>query len=217
MANNTNFTKFGRGSPNARLASHENRIGSVVDRGVLYQGGPLQQSYRFLLKIRGIDVAFITNVSRPSYTIATEDARLLNWTFSYPTGITWEAVTFSVKEVFEGYNLQTILGLFYKKLTDYAWNTPDFNPASISTGQAVGIGKGKDLSKLALKESLGPITIESLDSEGNWVEKWELHGAFITSVKPSQLNYEQESLTTIDITVKYDYATLEVANSSQNY
>jgi hypothetical protein len=212
----SNFSKFGR--PNGP-SSQERKLGyeGVTPKALIYQGGALQQSFRFLLNISGVDVAFITNVSRPSYTIATEEARLLNWSFSYPTTITWEPISFSVKEVFEGYNLQTILGMFYKKLTDYSWNTPSFEEASVGVGDSVGLGYGKDLSKLSLKESLGPINIQSLDSEGNWVEKWTLHGAFITSVKPSQLTYEQDSLTSIDVTVKYDYATLEVANSSQNY
>ena len=212
----SNFSKFGR--PNGP-SSHEKNLSKdvIAPRALIYQGGAMQQSYRFVLNLRGVDVAFISNVSRPSYTVATEDAKLLNWTFSYPTGITWEPVSFSIKEIFEGYNLQTILGFFYKKLTDYAWNTPDFNQASLDVGAAVGLGFSKDLSKASLKESLGDISIESLDSEGNWVEKWTLRGAFITSVKPSQLSYEQDSLTTLEITVKSDYATLEVANDSKNY
>jgi len=196
-----------------RLApSHENKLPdnkSVVPRGILNGGGSLQSSYRFYLNISGIDVAYITNVSRPSYTIATEDSKLLNWTFSYPTSITWEPITFSVREVFEGYNFQTVLGMFYKKLTDYAYNTPDFkNPFGFIDN---------DLAKKSLVESLGPISIVSINEEGDKIETWTLHGAFITSVKPSQLTYEQEGLTNIDVTVKYDYATLEVANSSQIY
>jgi len=211
------FSKFG--IQQNGLKSHENKLGieGVTSRSLVYQGGALQQSHRFILRIRGIDVAFITNVSRPSYTVATEDAKLLNWSFSYPTTITWDPISFSVKEVFEGYNLQTILGLFYKKLTDYSWNTPDFNAASVGVGQTVGLGYSKDLSKSSLQESLGPIIIESLDVDGNWVERWTLNGAFITSVKPSQLSYDQDSLTSVDVTVKYNYATLEVANSAQQY
>lgn len=211
--NNTNFTKFGYGI----RGSHEKEELKVAQRALVYQGGPLQQSYRFLLNIRGVDAAFITNVSRPSYTINTEEAKLLNWSFSYPIGITWDAVTFSIKEVFEGYNLQTILGLFYKKLTDYSWNTPDFNEAKMEVGRRAGLGNARDLSKLSLKTSLGPITIQSLNSDGEWVEEWTLHGAYITSLKPSQLNYDQDSLTAIDVTVKYDYATLKVKDSSENY
>ena len=164
-----------------------------------------------------MDVAFITEVGRPSYTIATEDAKILNWSFSYPTAITWEPISFTVVEVFEGYNLQTILGLFYKKLTDYGWNTPNFDSRSVAIGESVGRGVSKDLSKLSLKESLGPIIIDSLDSDGDWVERWTLEGAFITSVKPSQLNYQQDTLTTIGVTVKYDYATLQVRDSSSVY
>jgi hypothetical protein len=75
----------------------------------------------------------------------------------------------------------------------------------------------KDLSKSVLQESLGPVKIKSLDDEGNIVETWTLHGAFITSMKPSQLSYEQDSLTSIDVSIKYDFATLEVSDSVEKY
>jgi hypothetical protein len=191
--------------------SHEINLpdnNSVVPRGVLNQGN-LQTSNRFLLNVRGVDVAFITSVSRPSYTIATEDSKLLNWSFSYPTSITWDSISFSVREVFDGYNFQTILGMLYKKLTDYGWNTPDFkNPFGYVDN---------DLAKQSLVESLGPIQIKTLDDQGRDIEIWTLHGAFITSVKPSQLTYEQDGLTNIDVTVKFDYATLDVVYGSQVY
>ena len=77
--------------------------------------------------------------------------------------------------------------------------------------------KKEDLAKKSLVESLGPITIVSINEEGEKVETWTLHGAFITSVKPSQLTYEQEGLTNIDVTVKFDYATLDVVYGSQVY
>jgi len=208
------FSKFGRADG---PRSQEVNKGTVTPNTLVSFNSSLQQSFRFLLTIRGVDVAFITSVSRPSYTIATEDAKLLNWSFSYPTNITWEPISFSIREIFEGYSLQTVLGLFYKKLTDYSWNTPDFNAASVSVGNSVGLGYNKDLSKLSLKESLGDIMIQTLNTDGEAVETWRLHGAFITSVKPSQLSYDQDSLTSVDVTVKYDYATLEVANSSQQY
>ena len=162
--------------------SHESKA-LVADRGTLIGEGALQTSYRFILSVRGVDAAFITNVSRPSYTVATEDAKILNWSFSYPTSITWEPINFSIKEIFAGYTQQTILGLFYKKLTDYGWNTPDFkNPFGFVDN---------DLSKNSLKVSLGEnMTIKSIDDEGNAVETWTLHGAFITSVdrKSTRLN-----------------------------
>jgi len=187
-----NFTKFGFGI----VGSHEDKLptNGVAPRAAVFQEGNLQTSYRFLLNIRGVDVAYIVNTTRPSYTVQTQDAKLLNWTFSYPTNIVWDPINFSVRELFEGYTFTSILGLFYGNLIF-----------------------SKDLSKLSLRESLGPVIIKSINDGGETVEEWTLHGAFVTAVKPSNLSYEQESLTSVDVTLKYDFATLEVKDSTGVY
>lgn len=169
-------------------------------RALVTEQGVLQATHRFYLELRGIDVAYIIDVSRPSFSVQTQESKLLNWTFSNPTNVTWDPISFTIREVFEGYSLTTVLGYFYNKLTDLSWDPPnDINTAFL-----------KDLGKLQLTEAMGPVKIKSLSADGDVVETWELHGAYMTSVKPSQLSYDQDSLTSISVTVKYDFATLEV-------
>ena len=215
MAKRSPFTKFGSGV----VGSHENSLlrDGVASRAAVLQEGNLQNSYRFFLELRGVNVAYIINVSRPSYTLQTQDAKLLNWTFSYPTNITWDPISFTIRELFDGYNYTSILGLFYKKLTDYSWDPPNQLSVNSTVLNDTNSKFAKDLSKSVLQESLGPVKIKSLDDEGNIVETWTLHGAFITSMKPSQLSYEQDSLTSIDVSIKYDFATLEVSDSVEKY
>ena len=210
--NKSSFNKFGAGV----VSSHEEGLPAegVSPRGAVLAEGNLQTPYRFFLQIRGVDVAYIVNVGRPSYTVATQDAKLLNWNFSYPTGITWDPISFSIRELFEGYTFTSILGLFYGKLVDYGWDPPTELTRVSPVLNEQNKTYGKDLSKSVLKESLGEVKIKSLNDEGEAVETWTLHGAFITSVKPSNLSYEQDGLTNIDVTVKYDFATLEVADAT---
>jgi len=165
--------------------------------------GLLQATHRFYLELRGIDMAYIVDVSRPSYTVRTTDNKLLNWSFSTPTSITWDPVSFTIREIFGGYSFTTVMGYFYNKLTDLVWDPPN----------SVNTAFYKDLGKLQLTNALGPVKIKSLNADGGIVETWELHGAFITSVKPSQLSYNQDSLTDISVTVEYDFATLVVEDS----
>lgn len=196
--------KFGTlfGSQEQQLPSDGGR-----PRALITEQGVLQASHRFFLELRGIDVAYIVDVNRPSYTIQTQESRLLNWSFSVPTSITWDPVSFTIKEIFEGYGFTTVLGYFYNKLTDLVWDPPN------------NINKDyiKDLGKLQLTDALGPVKIKSLNEKGEAVETWELHGAYITSVKPSQLNYDQDNLTNISVTIKYDFATLEVKDQTSKY
>ena len=198
------LNKFG-----ALLGSKEELLPSDGGRprALIHEQGVLQATHRFFLELRGIDVAYIVDVNRPSYSIQTQESRLLNWNFSIPTSITWEPVTFTIKEIYEGYNFTTVLGYFYNKLNDLVWDPPnDINTEFI-----------KDIGKLQLTEALGPVKIKSLNADGGVVELWELHGAYITALKPSQLSYYQDSLTNLSVTVKYDFATLEVAGSTSDY
>jgi|3_EtaG_2_1085321.scaffolds.fasta_scaffold18337_1 hypothetical protein len=173
-------------------------------RALITKQGVLQATHRFFLELRGIDVAYIINVDRPSYRVQTQDNKLLNWTFSTPVSITWDPINFTIREIFDGYSLTTVLGYFYNKLTDLSWDPPN----------EVNTAFFKDLAKLQLTEALGPVKIKSLNANGEIVETWELHGAYITSMKPSQLSYDQDSLTNISVAVKYDFATLAVADAA---
>ena len=78
----------------------------------------------------------------------------------------------------------------------------------------------KDLNKRDLMNSLGGATvngqkygsvikIQMLDPEGDIYEEWEINGAFISEVKPSQLGYSKEDLTGITVTLTYDWAELK--------
>tara|TARA_Y100000034_G_scaffold64311_4_gene77778 strand:+ start:1740 stop:2324 length:585 start_codon:yes stop_codon:yes gene_type:complete len=159
-----------------------------------------QQSFRYFLKVRGIDVAYISQVARPSYTIETEPHRLLNHFFNFPTGIKWEPITFTVREIFVHEAFERTVGdVMMAKLTNQAYDQPDQTNGAFL----------KDISKQALVDSLGPISIQVMNPVGKVYEEWVLHGAFVSMVKPSELQYEQSSLTNISVTVTYDYAELK--------
>ena len=179
-----------------RLASSE--VGDELSQEKIFKDA--QQSFRYFLKVRGVDVAYISQVTRPSYTIETEEHRLLNHFFKFPTGIKWEPITFMVKEIFVHEAFERTVGdVMMAKLTNQAYDQPDKTNSAFL----------KDLSKQALVDSLGPISIQVMNPVGKVYEEWVLHGAFVSEVKPSELNYAEDDLTNISVTVTYDYAELK--------
>lgn len=52
------------------------------------------------------------------------------------------------------------------------------------------------------------IELEMLDPTGVTVSKWILVNAFLTTVNFGQLDYGQDELATIELTIRYDYAIL---------
>ena len=83
------------------------------------------------------------------------------------------------------------------------------------------------VTKLGANAALGTVSIKQLDGGGRnidaivdpgelppnvgptkYIEEWQLKNAFITSVKFGDLDYNSDELINIDLTIKYDYATL---------
>ena len=157
-----------------------------------------QQSYRFYLRINDLHVAYISQVSRPSYTIGTQQYKLLNHFFTHPTDIKWNPITFTVREIFSKEVFRSVGATIINKLREGAYDYPSDIDAVLL----------KDLSKDDLMKSLGAVSIQMLDPDGEIYEEWSLHGAFISDAKFSDLNYSQQDLTGITITLQYDWAEL---------
>jgi hypothetical protein len=157
-----------------------------------------QQSFRFLLIINGFHPIYISQVARPGYTVETEQHRLLNWHFHYPTNIKWDDVSFTVKEVYSHSNANT----FMKKLKGCVWAFPDETDNERLMEN--------DISKSALVNSLGVVKIQTIRPDSSVHEEWTLEGAFIKAVKFSELNYANEDINSAQVTLSYDWANLKV-------
>jgi len=64
-------------------------------------------------------------------------------------------------------------------------------------------------SKKTIDKSNNTITclIEVLDKDGTTVEQWTLNNAFIKAAKYGDLDYSNDELKTIELTLRYDWAT----------
>jgi hypothetical protein len=58
----------------------------------------------------------------------------------------------------------------------------------------------------------GAGTVPNVNDEGDIVEGWYLHNAFITSIELGDLDYSADELTEITVKVRYDYAQLNDTN-----
>jgi hypothetical protein len=155
-----------------------------------------QQQHRFYLRIAGLKAAYLINVERPSYTIETKTYRMLNNSIEFPKHIKWEPVSFSFREIFTPEAFGSSLGNVLNKLTDLSYTYPNY----------IKPDEYRNMSKENLMIGAGVIEIQSLDQDGFVHESWKLHNPMITSMKPSQLSYDGEDLTSVDVTVTYDWA-----------
>ena len=66
------------------------------------------------------------------------------------------------------------------------------------------------MSKARAVGALKGVVIDQIDSLGNSLEKWTLNNAFITSANLGDLAYDDDGLSEITLSFRYDWATCEV-------
>lgn len=156
------------------------------------KGSPKLQ-YRFRISDTETDNSYwywAKSVTKPSVSIANVEYKLINGVFKYPTVATWNDITITIVD--DGDQTQKL----YDYLKNAGYYTPDTQNISVD-------GISKELG------SMDSIVIEQLDSSGKSIETWRIFGSFITEIKFGDLSYENDSLVTLDLTIKYDYATFQ--------
>jgi hypothetical protein len=127
-------------------------------------------------------------VTKPSYSINSNEYQLANQKFKVPGVVTWDPINIAVVDIGK-----TVRDLVFD-LETFGWN-PN--------------GKSEGLEKTSGLGDIGKIRIEQLDGKGKVIETWTLEGAYISRVAFGNLDYSSDDIVEIQITVDYDYALLE--------
>jgi len=130
-------------------------------------------------------------VSKPSFEVSTTEHQLVNHKFKYPGIVTWNDINLTVVDT--GLKAEEILNKF--KSTGYNYPT--------------AFEGTEGISKLLSSEYFDEFVIQQLDGSGAAIETWRLKGAFIKSLNFGDLDYESDSLVTIQFTISYDWAELD--------
>lgn len=148
---------------------------------------------------------YAKKVKKPKFVTNKIEHAYINHTFKYPGRVTWEDVTCTLVDPV----------------------SPDAAQHLAATLQASGYVAPKTfndvttISKARANELLGEVQIIQIDESiegvggnaqmvqgGRAVEVWTLKNAWLLDVDFGELDYESDELTTIELTITYDYATL---------
>jgi len=206
-----------------------------LDKSSLVTGKQVQQSHRFILRVKGVDAALIQTVTAPKYKMTTTKYSMLEYTFNYPGKVEWQGpITFDIIQILDDTVLTSTLGYFVSKLYNSGYYA---SPMGIGTGEKdivgglqevyafrdkaalflnngpnigyvrkAGEGTVLDLSKQKLTAALGIVEIITLDTDGSVYDAWRLGGAFISGLSPTDLSYMDEKISTVKVELSYDWA-----------
>ena len=159
-----------------------------------------KRTFRWVLRIPTnntdetlLDSWIITKVSRPTITVAEATHAFLNHTFYYPGRVTYDPVTFTLVDPIDVDAAYRILKIIEKS----GYTIPTVDTVETAAGRST-------ISKRESVTTLANMQITQIDADGNDLEKWTFVNPWVTSIAFSELNYENDDLTTIDVSVRYD-------------
>jgi len=160
-----------------------------------------KRSHRFLVTFdlpSGVSSQiFARTFTKPQYTIGVTEHQFLDKTFYYPGRVEWNEITLQVVNAADpdmDSELQAVL-----LASGYIL------PNDMS--QAASIGNAGTVNKRAAVSALGDaVRVTEVDGVGTSLGTYTLNNPFITGVSYSTLDYSNEDLLTVDLTMRYDWA-----------
>jgi hypothetical protein len=154
-----------------------------------------KRKYRFFLYIGGIPVWTIKTVDKPTMEIAEQKHTFLNHEFKFPGRVTWKGeMNVTLADPVQPDLARTLLNA----VMNSGYSFPD-TPGAIQT-----TSKAKAIAAIG-----GAVRIVQLDADGGEVEVWDLKNAWFSSVDfGGNLSYEDDGLTELQCTIKYDWAEM---------
>ena len=164
-----------------------------------------KRKFRWLLYWSGVPQFVVKSVKKPAYKVATTNHQFLNYEFYYPGRVTWDDVTIKIVDPVNPDSTKSL----YKILEKSGYVIPsEYSEAAAAT-----------ISKQGMVDALGTeIKLSQLNADGTApIETWIIKNPLITSATFDTLDYSNDELLNIDVTIKYDFATLEGRTAGGDY
>ena len=160
-----------------------------------------KRNFRFQVLITGQQdsetaVWWAKKITKPNFTVAESKHVYLGHTFYYPGKVEWQAISMTLVDPLDPGSLYRL----NRTMRDAGYQVPG------TANDLETMSKGKAVL------ALGAVQVRQLDGNGVSVETWELKNPFIKSVKFSDLDYENDDLSTIDLELRYDWATCDTVD-----
>jgi hypothetical protein len=138
----------------------------------------------------------VKKTDKPSAKVNEVTHKYLNHTFYYPGRVEWNPITIT---------LASVTGVAASKLVHFVTVKSGYIfPTGINQAGLTTISKAKFGTNLGV----GQFYIAQINSEGAVIEAWKLNNPFFTEVKMGDLDYSNDEIVEMSMTIQYDWADL---------
>lgn len=144
-----------------------------------------KRSYRWVLAIEGIDAFLVASTNRPQFNIGEKKIDFINSYRMIAGKLSFGDLSVKLHDPIAPSGAQQVM----------EWIRTHYESVSGRAGYA-------DFYKR-------DIQLKMLDPIGTVVELWDIKGAFLTSANFNSLDYGNEEIMMIDLTIKFDNCVLQ--------
>ena len=165
-----------------------------------------KRNYKFILSIpggsgtQGLREFLVKKVAKPAWTVSETEHKFLNHSFWYPGRTTWEAIDATVVDTVDPTANATQEVMHMLEASGYELPTTPQNT----------VGWGTVSKTKAVNSALGEVKIRTIDSDGEIVEEWVLHNAWISKAAFGEVAYDSEDMVEVTLTMRFDNAYVNV-------
>ena len=157
-----------------------------------------KRQYRWLMSLNGIDSWIIKTTDKPAFEVSESAHSFLNYDFKFPGRVKWNDVNVTLVDPVYPDATATMVAI----LKGMGYEYPN---AEGQSGQTA-----KTISKRKAVNAISPVLIKQLDADGTdgFLEVWKLENCWIKNVKFGKLEYKNDEVVEISMTLVYDWAVL---------
>ena len=187
-----------------------------------------KRKYKFLLDIAGdtetIEPFLVKTVKKPSWEVGEAEHHFFNHVFYYPGKVKWSEMELTVVDPTD------VVARLMKILVQTGYPLPlgaETLAAVASTGLDLQEATATSVSKARGVGALGKVTLTQMvpamkvpnprtlqSGQDIPAEEWTLHNAWMRNVDFGELSYEDEGMSEITMTIRYDWATLTAGTAA---
>lgn len=167
-----------------------------------------KRQFRWLLYIAGMPQFIVKNVKKPSFSVAATPHDFINYKFHFPGRVEWQDIQVTIVDPVQPDSTASLVNI----LSAAGYVLPDEYTSQAAEPRT--ISKKSFIDALGGQIQLVQFGANTGAQQENVLEKWSINNPFLTNVDFGNLDYSSDDLVNISMTIKYDWANLELPQAT---